>query len=204
VQASDPSHDIERVFAFVIELDRLKAVLRRVKPLGLDRYESSAEHSWQICLLAMLLARHTAMRVDLHRVLEILLVHDIPEIDVGDHMVYSRDAAATAAAEQAAAERIFGLLPSSDGERLLARWREYEDRQTPEARLAYAADRLMPMLQNVLGNGQSWRENGISLERVRTLAASALAEVCPEVWRRLEPRIEAFFASAVMMEAARE
>jgi putative hydrolase of HD superfamily len=203
VPTLDPRHDIDQVFAFVIELDRLKAVLRRVKPLGLDRYESSAEHSWQVCLLAMLLARHSAFTVDLHRVLEILLVHDIPEIDVGDQLVYSRDAATTAAAEQAAAERIFGLLPAPEGERLLARWREYEERRTPEARLAYAADRLMPMLQNVLGNGQSWRENGVPLERVRTLAAAALAEVCPDVWHRLEPRLDAFYASAVMVGTVR-
>ena len=188
------SAEIDRLFEFVIELDRLKGVSRRIKPVGFDRYENSAEHSWHVCLLAIALAPHAAEPVDVGRVLEILLVHDVPEIDAGDRFVYGRDAAAAAIDEGRAAERIFGLLPVR-GATLLERWREYEERATPESRLAYAADRLLPMLQNLFGGAQSWRENSVPFERVHALAKEALAETCPGVWSALEPRLAATFAN---------
>ncbi|MEO8274880.1 MAG: HD domain-containing protein [Thermoanaerobaculia bacterium] len=191
---------ISRIVGFALELDRLKAVERRTKPLGLDRYENSAEHSWQISILAILLARYSREAVDLQRVLEMLLVHDIPEIDCGDQFVYARDAAAVAVAEARAAKRIFGLLPPGDGGSLLSRWQEFEDRTSPEARLAHAADRLMPVLQNLYGGGQSWRENAVPVERVRDLVREALADTCPEVWDFVAPLIEAFFAQGSFPE----
>jgi len=191
--------DVQRILDFVVELDKLKAVLRRARPVGLERYENSAEHSWHVCVLAMLLAKHSAVPVDLQRVIEILLVHDVPEIDCGDQFVYTRDTAQVAVAEAAAAERIFGLLPPDEGEWLLSRWREYEDRQTPEAKLAYAADRLMPVLHNVRGGARSWREHDVPLARVKEVTR-AIGEVCPAVWAEIEPLIESCFADGVLAE----
>jgi len=191
--------DIQRLLDFVVELDKLKAVLRRAKPVGLERYENSAEHSWHASLLAMLLAKHSAEPVDLQRVVEILLVHDVPEIDCGDHFVYTRDPAPVAVAEAAAAERIFGLLPADEGEWLLSRWREYEERQTPEARLAYAADRLMPVLHNLRGGARSWRENDVSLARIREVTG-VIGETCPAVWAEVEPLIESFFVDGFLVD----
>jgi putative hydrolase of HD superfamily len=191
--------DIQRIFDFVVELDRLKSVLRRAKPVGLERYENSAEHSWHVCVLAMLLAKHSTQPVDLQRVIEILLVHDVPEIDCGDQFVYTRDAAQTAVVEAAAAERIFGLLPPDEGEWLLSRWREYEERQTPEAVLAYAADRLMPVLHNVRGGARSWRENDVTLARVKEVTR-AIGDACPAVWAAVEPLIESFYFDGVLAE----
>ncbi len=199
MEPPSPPSDIQRILDFVVELDKLKAVLRRAKPVGLERYENSAEHSWHVCVLAMLLARHSAEPVDLQRVIEILLVHDIPEIDCGDQFVYTRDAAQTAIAEAAAAERIFALLPPAEGEWLLSRWREYEDRQTPEAKLAYAADRLMPVLHNVRGDARSWRENDVPLLRIKEVTG-AIGEACPAVWAEVEPLIESFFVDGVLVE----
>lgn len=196
--AAEPS-DIQRIFDFVVELDRLKAVLRRAKPVGLERYENSAEHSWHVCMLAMLLGKHSVEPVDLQRVVEILLVHDVPEIDCGDELVYTRDPARVAVAEAAAAERIFGLLPPAEGEWLLSRWREYEDRQTPEAKLAYAADRLMPVLHNVRGGARSWRENDVPLARIKEITR-AIGEACPAVWAEVEPLIESLFVDGVLAE----
>jgi putative hydrolase of HD superfamily len=186
-------HEIHRLFDFAVELDRLKGVLRRTRPVGLERYENSAEHSWQVCLVALLLARYSATPVDVQRVVEILLVHDVPEIDCGDHFVYARDPVAIAAEEAAAAERIFGLLPGETGQRLLDRWRECEERKTPEALLAYAADRLMPVLHNLRGGARSWRENDVPLHRVKEVNR-AIGDSCPEVWEQLEPLIDALFA----------
>jgi putative hydrolase of HD superfamily len=191
--------EIRRLFDFAVELDKLKSVLRRSRPVGVERYENSAEHSWHVALLALLLARHSAQPVDVARAVEILLVHDVPEIDSGDRFVYSRDPVSTAVDEAAAAERIFGLLPPEQGERLLARWREYEERKTPEALLAYAADRLMPVLHNLRGGGRSWREHDVPMESVKAVN-SVIGAACPAVWAELEPMIDAFFAQLAPTE----
>jgi putative hydrolase of HD superfamily len=187
------SSELQRILDFVVELDRLKAVLRRARPVGLDRYENSAEHSWHVCVLALLLARYSARPVDLQRVIEILLIHDVPEIDCGDQLAFTRDPVSTAVAEAAAAERIFGLLPPREGAWLMDRWREFEARQTPEALLAHAADRLMPVLHNLRGGARSWRENRVSRERFKAVVGS-IADACPEVWREIEPLIDAIYA----------
>ena len=188
--------DLERILDFAIELDRLKAVTRRTKPVGLDRHENSAEHSWQICVLAQLLARHAREPVDIVRVVEMLLVHDIPEIEAGDQVIYERSPADRAVTEREAARRIFGLLPGAQASWCLARWEEFEARQSREAAYAYAMDRLMPVLQNLRDNGQSWREHKVPLEKVLTVNA-AIGEVFPEVWEDVRERIvRAFGAGA--------
>jgi len=179
------SSDLQRIIEFIIELDKLKAILRKTKPLGLDRYENSAEHSWQVCLLALLLAKHARQPVDIVRVVEILLVHDIPEIDSGDHIVYQCPSQARAETDQKAARRIFGLLPEPQASWCMSRWEEYEVRASKEAVFAYAVDRLMPVLHNLKNNGQSWRENKVRLEEVLAVNA-VVGEVLPSVWEHVQ------------------
>ncbi|HYQ89601.1 MAG TPA: HD domain-containing protein [Candidatus Binatia bacterium] len=181
--------DLGRIFAFMIELDKLKAILRKTKPVGLERYENSAEHSWQVSLLALLLAPDAREAVDVPRVVEILLIHDIPEIDSGDQIVYEGRSAARSAAERQAARRIFGLLPEPQAGWCLSRWEEYEARESKEAVFAYAMDRLMPVLQNLESGGQSWRENKVPIERVLAVNA-AIGEALPAVWKDIRMRIE--------------
>jgi putative hydrolase of HD superfamily len=188
------SEDLQRIFEFIIELDNLKAVLRKTKPVGVERYENSAEHSWQVCLLAQLLAQHAKEPIDIVRVVEILLVHDIPEIDAGDQIVYQGQSEARAASELQAAQRIFGLLPEPQASWCMARWQEYEARESKEAIYAYAIDRLMPLLQNLKNNGQSWRENKVPLEKVLAFN-SAIGKACPAVWE---------YAQELIAQAARE
>lgn len=180
----------------MIELDKLKAVLRKSKPVGLERYENSAEHSWQVSLLALIMAPHAAKPVDVARVVEILLVHDIPEIDAGDQIIYQGPSEARAAAELAAAQRIFGLLPEPQAGWCMARWMEYESRETAEAVFAYAIDRLMPVLQNVNNHGQSWRENNVPLDRVLAVN-SAIGNACPSVWEHVQALITELSATGV-------
>ena len=179
------SSDLRKIIDFIIELDKLKAVLRKTKPLGLDRYENVAEHSWQVCLLAQLLGKYARAPVDIVRVTELLLVHDIAEIDIGDQIVYQTRDNGRVDAEQKASARIFGLLPESDAARLMSRWREYEERKTSEAIFAHAIDRLMPVLHNINNNGQSWRENRVSLDKIRAVNA-VIGEACPTVWEYLQ------------------
>ncbi|WP_114395164.1 HD domain-containing protein [Oleisolibacter albus] len=183
---------MQQIVDFILELDRLKGVTRRTKPLGLDRYENSAEHSWQIALLALSLAPHAPEPVDMSRVVQLLLVHDVGEIDTGDTIVYAEGGwEERKAAERAAAERIFGLLPAEQGKTFLALWQEFEAGETAEARFAHAADRAMPVLLNLANAGQSWRENGIRHEQVVRRVGPPIQAGCPTLWAHLEARLEA-------------
>ena len=183
--------DIQKVFDFILELDKLKSVLRKTKPLGCDRYENSAEHSWQVCLLSILLARESTKPISVVRVVELLLVHDIPEIDVGDQIAYQAKYPEAVQSERKAAERIFGLLPEPHCSWCLNGWEEYEARQSNEAVFAYAVDRLMPVLQNLNNSGQSWIENRVPLERILSVNA-AIGSALPSVWTYVQSLIKAF------------
>jgi len=182
---------VQQIVDFILELDKLKAVTRKIRPLGQARYENAAEHSWQLALLAMSLAPYAGAAIDMHRVIGMLLVHDIGEIDTGDTLAFVEGGwDERKAAERAAVARIFGLLPEAQGAPLLALWQEFDQEATPEARFAHAVDRAMPVLLNLANNGQSWRENGISYERVVRRVAPEVKAGCPALWEYLEGRLE--------------
>lgn len=182
---------MQQVVDFILELDKLKGVTRKTRPIGLDRYENSAEHSWQLAMLATALVRFAETEISLDRVISMLLVHDIGEIDTGDTMVFVEGGwEERKAAELAAVRRIFGLLPEAQGARLLSLWQEFEKSETPEARFANAVDRAMPVLINLASGGGSWRENGITHERVVRRVAPQIREGCPALWSYLEERLE--------------
>lgn len=182
---------MQSIIDFVLEVDKLKRVTRKVKPLGMDRYENPAEHSWQIALLAAALEPYAETPVAIDRVIRMLLVHDIGEIDTGDTMVFVEGGwKERKEAELAAVTRIFGLLPSPQEEEFLALWLEFEQGDTAEARFARSVDRAMPVLLNLENNGQSWRENGISYERVVRRVAPEVSAGCTALWRYLEVRLE--------------
>ena len=181
---------MQQIVDFVLELDKLKAVTRKTRPLSLDRYENPAEHSWQIAMLAASLVPHAAEPIDIDRVIRMLLVHDIGEIDTGDTIAYAIGGwTERKAAELAAVTRIFGLLPEKQRDAYLALWREFEAGETAESRFANAADRAMPVLLNLANNGQSWRENGITYERVVARVSAQIRSGCPALWDYLEVRL---------------
>lgn len=183
---------MQQTIDFILELDKLKGITRKVRPLGLDRYENSAEHSWQIAMAAAALLPYAQTAVDLNRVIAMLLVHDIGEIDAGDTMVFVEGGwEERKAAELAAVTRIFGLLPADRGAAFLGLWREFEDAATPESIFAHAIDRAMPVLLNLANQGQSWRENGISYERVVRRIGPEINAGCPALWEYLKQRLEA-------------
>jgi putative hydrolase of HD superfamily len=158
---------LEQQIRFILEIDALKGVLRRSYLLAGDRPENSAEHSWHVAVMAVLLAEHANERVDTSRVVRMLLVHDLVEVDAGDTYVYdSAGAEAKAEREARAATRLFGMLPEDQGRELRALWDEFEEGHTADARFAAALDRLMPVLHNVHTAGRSWREHGITADRV--------------------------------------
>jgi putative hydrolase of HD superfamily len=173
---------LARRIRFALEADRLKSVVRRTRLVDGSRHENSAEHSWHLALLAVLLADTAAAEVDAARVVRMLLVHDLVEVEAGDTFAY--DAAANLGRderERLASERIFGLLPAGQDEELRALWEEFEAGDTPDARFAVALDRFQPLLLNYHGGGGSWREHGIV--RAQVMARMAPIEHgAPALW----------------------
>ncbi|HHF3023670.1 HD domain-containing protein [Vibrio diabolicus] len=162
---------LEKQLALVIELDKLKSILRRTRIKSAEgRLENSGEHSWHVALMAILMEEHANAPVDICRVMKMLLIHDVVEIDAGDTFVYDTAASQEQAEKEIrAAERLFGMLPSDQEQELLALWHEFEAAQTDDAKYAKALDRLIPMLLNYHNNGQSWKEHGVSREQALTI-----------------------------------
>ncbi|RKP57377.1 HD domain-containing protein [Cohnella endophytica] len=154
--------------SFLVEIDKLKTVLRKTFIMDRSRHENTAEHSWHVSLMAVLLLEHAnEPSLDLHRIIRMLLLHDLVEIDAGDTFAYDtvgyQDKEER---ENAAAERLFGILPEDQRDEWMTLWREFEDGETPEAKYAAALDRLQPVIHNHYTGGVSWKNNGIVRSQV--------------------------------------
>lgn len=161
------SERLSQQIQFILEIDRLKQVLRQTKIMGGHRQENSAEHSWQLAVMALVLSEHANDPVNALHVVKMLLVHDVIEIDAGD--TWSFDDAGyldKEERERLAAKRIFALLPPDQAASLHAIWEEFEEMRTPESRFANALDRLMPMLHNFHNDGGTWRREGVTMQKV--------------------------------------
>lgn len=181
---------VDDVVRFVLTIEDLKKVTRKTRPLGLERQENSAEHSWQIALFAYALAPHAGFAFDLDRVIRMLLIHDVGEIETGDTMVFVEGGWEQRKAEElAGVERIVSSLPEDQSTELVDLWKEFEAGTTPEARFANAVDRAMPALLNLNNNLQSWREHHISFERVVNRIRPQIEEGCPALWSYMEKRL---------------
>jgi putative hydrolase of HD superfamily len=163
-----PLRPLDRQFRFVLEADRLKSVLRKSTLNDGSRRENSAEHSWHLALMAIVFGQYAPPGTDLNRVMTMVVLHDLVEIDAGDLYVYADEAAQQrqAVAEHAAADRLFGILPPAQGAALHALWDEFEERVTPDAIFARALDRLQPVLANYEAAGKTWQANGITADQV--------------------------------------
>lgn len=179
------------IINFLMEIDKLKRVERRTRLLGGGRPENSAEHSWHFAVAAMSMAPFAGNKVDIDRVIKMALLHDIVEIDTGDVLVYDLEARAAIASQEAqAAERLFGLLPAPQNSQFLALWQEYEEGITPDAQFAGALDRVLPVLQNLHNEGQSWQENQVRLEQVLS-RNTCVGEVWPDLWEYVKTQLYA-------------
>jgi putative hydrolase of HD superfamily len=158
--------------AFLIEVDRLKTVLRASPLAAVDRRENDAEHSWHLALMVPVLAEYADEPIDVGHTIRLVVVHDLVEIYAGDTPLYD-DQLRTSQVERelAAAERLFGLLPDDQTREFRALWDEFEARVTAEARFAKAIDRLEPNLLNWMAGGGTWRTPGVTADTVRTRTA---------------------------------
>lgn len=161
---------LQQQIDFILEIDQLKSILRRSYLLNEQRRENSAEHSWHLAMLAIVLSEYSNEPIDVNRVIKIALLHDVVEIDAGDTFIYDTVNKETQAErEKAAADRIFSLLPEDMRVEMRSYWEEYEEGKTPESKFAAAIDRLMPLLHNYHTKGRSWREHGVKGSQVMQL-----------------------------------
>lgn len=176
--------------AFLVEADKVKNIIRRTQTIYSERRENDAEHMWHLSLMAITLSEYAAEPVDLLRVLKMLLIHDLVEIDAGDTFAYDTVGLETKAAREIlAAERIFGLLPEDMAQEFRLLWEEFELRETPEAKFASALDRFGGLMPNYHNKGGAWREMQVSVDRIKS-RNRPIGEGAPAVWEYAEALID--------------
>ena len=195
-----PDDRISCQLAFLNEADRLKSVLRATTLCDGSRRENSGEHSWHVALYALILAEHANRPVNIDRVLRMMMIHDLVEIDVGDVPIHSADGKAhgsdeTAAAEARAAKRIFGLLPPDQAAEYLALWHEFEAAETDDAVFAKSIDRVQPVMANLESGGGTWPEYNVTPAQLETRVGSKVQRGAAALWTALSARISAWFAA---------
>ena len=185
--------------AFLNEADRLKHVLRATTLTDGSRPENSGEHSWHLALYAMVLADQSAPGVNIDRVIRMLLIHDLVEIDVGDVPIHSANgqahaSAETQAAEAAAARRIFGLLPTDQAHSFRSLWEEFEAAETPDAIFAKSLDRVQPVMHNLMSGGGTWHTYNVTADQLETRVGVKIARGAPRLWAHVRALVAPFFA----------
>lgn len=183
-------------FAFLNEADRLKSVLRGTTLCDGTRRENSGEHSWHIALYALTLAEHSERPVNVDRVIRMLLIHDLVEIDAGDAPIHGdHDPDEQARIERLAADRIFGLLPPDQAALFRALWEEFEEAQTDDAVFAKSIDRVQPVMANLESGGGTWPEYNVTPEKLDTRVGKKVRRGAPLLWAALKGRIDDWFAA---------
>jgi putative hydrolase of HD superfamily len=196
----DDPGDITAALAFFMEADLLKGVERQNRLADGSRRENTAEHSWHLGIAALVLAPFASEPVDVGTAVAMALVHDIVEIDAGDTFAYddAEGAATKVAREEAAADRLFALLPAATGNRFRELWDEYELGDTPEARFVMAVDRLAPMMLNLAEGASTWREHGITRSRVIARNGKYIQQSLPGAWNHVLAQLDAAVANGVV------
>ncbi|MES2850951.1 MAG: HD domain-containing protein [Bacteroidota bacterium] len=183
------SNDLLQQVAFIKEIDKLKYIQRKTKLFNSDRHENDAEHSWHLAMMTIVLAENADKPVDVLKVVKMVLIHDIVEIDAGDTFIYDTAKNHSNIQEElTAAKRIFGLLPAAQAEAFIALWQEFEEGITAEAKFARSMDRFEPLLQNTSNNGGTWKEFNVPYEKVYN-KKKAIKEGSAAIWQYAESLI---------------
>lgn len=191
---------LDAQFAFLNEADRLKSVLRATTLVDGSRVENSGEHSWHLALYALVLADQAGPGVSIDRVIRMLLIHDLVEIDVGDVPIHSQNgqahaSAETQAAEAKAADRIFGLLPRDLHDDLRALWEEFEAAETPDACFAKSLDRVQPVMANLMSGGGTWTTYNVTFDQLEMRVGTKVAHGAPGLWTWIKAKTAPFFGT---------
>ncbi|PCJ44332.1 MAG: phosphohydrolase [Moraxellaceae bacterium] len=188
---------IEKVLSFIVEIEKLKDVHRKTRPVGLDRYENSAEHSWHVCLSALMLKEYANDVINIDRVIKMLLIHDLGEMDSGDTIIYASETQEIKDKEAAGLRRLLEILPEGQANEYMTLWKEFELGQTPDAAYAKAIDRVPPLLHNLHGNGHSWKDSNVSKEKVFKLN-SRIAKGSEQLWAALKKKLEGAVSEGIL------
>lgn len=189
------STTLEKQLSFLREIDRLKSVVRQSPLLDKSRKENSAEHSWHLAMYALILNEYACGSVNTDRVIRMLLLHDVVEIDVGDFPIHGGSSSQLQAEQESrAAARLFGLLPPQQGNEFLSLWQEFERAETEDAKFAKALDRFQPLLINIFTGGGTWAESGVSLEQVLARYGPAIQRGAPQLWAVCEQWVARHFS----------
>ena len=187
--------------AFIHEIDKLKYIQRKTRLFNSERSENDAEHSWHLAMMTIVLAEQSNVKVDVLKVLKMVLIHDIVEIDAGDVFLYDTNKMhCNTMAERQAAERIFGLLPKDQFEELTALWEEFEACETAEAKFAKSMDRFEPLLQNVSNDGGTWKEYGVDYSKVYKTQV-VIKDGSAAIWDMAKPMLEQTMLKGVFKKA---
>ena len=185
---------LDAQFAFLTEADKLKHILRATTLTDGSRRENSGEHSWHLTLYALVLADHAAPGVNINRVIRMLILHDLVEIDAGDAPIHgTHDPVAQALIEVQAANRIFGLLPPDLATDLRRLWEEFEAADTPDAIFAKALDRVQPVMHNIASGGGTWAEYNVTAEQLESRVGAKVARGAPQLWNYVRAMTTRFF-----------
>lgn len=191
----EPTH-LERQLTFLREIDKLKSVLRMSPLVDRSRRENSAEHSWHLAMYALVLSEHAAVPIDVVRVVKMLLLHDIVEIDAGDTPFHDPSMhAEQAMREQLAAERIFSLLPEAQAAGFRELWAEFEAAESDDAKFAKALDRFQPLIHNVATDGGTWNAAQVSEEQVHARYGPVIQRGAPALWEAAARFVREHFRS---------
>ena len=187
------SNRLEKQIEFIKEVDKLKYIERKTSLFNSSRRENDAEHSWHLSLMAIVLDEHSNENIDILKVLKMLLIHDIVEIDAGDAFLFDAKKNHDNTAEEfVAAKRIFGILPKNQAEDLIVIWKEFEEGETSEAKFAKAMDRFQPVLQNQSNNGGTWFEFNVIYENV-VKKTEKIKLGSNTIWKYVERTVKALY-----------
>jgi len=191
--------EINQILDFIVEIEKLKNVLRKSRPVGLKRYENSGEHSWHVCISALMLKDYANSTINIDRVIKMLLIHDLGEIDAGDKIVYASETADHNLNEQNGMRRLLDMLPGDMSTQYFELWEEFEAGITNDAKYAKAIDRVPPLLHNIHDNGHGWKENNISKEKVFGLNSKRISSGSTELWNAIESKLEDAVEAGVLV-----
>lgn len=196
------TNKLKKQIDFIVEIDKVKQIFRQTRLFDNSRYENDAEHGWHLALMAITFEKYANEPVDLLKVIKMVLIHDIVEIDAGDTFLYADEEQLKLKEinEKKAAERIFGILSGDTGDELKGLWEEFEERKTPEAKFAAALDRMEPVLQNSKTEGHAWQKHGVTKEQVLKANKQKIYEGSEKLWEYIEEVIESCVKNGYLRE----
>jgi len=189
---------LKKQLEFIVEIDKIKEIYRHTSLFGKERKENDAEHSWHICMMAMVLSEYAnETKVDMLKVFKMLLIHDLVEIYAGDYIVYTEKVMEKKKKEIEGAEKIFSLLPVEQKEEFMIIWKEFEERKTKESKFANVVDRFEPILQNYKNNGEAWVKNNISAAKILE-KNQIIQEGSETIWEYVKNIIDEFVQKEII------